>query len=506
METMEAQTEPTRDSYDAIVVGSGLGGVSAAAYLSKFGRRVLLVERLDGPGGYAHAYRSGPYTIDPAIHVIAQCGAGETVDQLLDYLGVRDACAFLPLHFWYRVTFPGFVMEAPFGPEAFVEEHVRQFPHDAEGIRKFFGVCAQYFHEARQVALQLSLRDLDKAVTEYPTLFKYRTATVQQVLDEYVTDARFKAVSTALWPYVGLPPSRLSFEFFARFLVSQMEGLYHCQGSFQNLVDAFVTALRKNGGELIVNSPVARILVEDGKAAGVALQDGREVRAPIVISNADARQTIERLVGAEQFPTGYLRRLQRLQPSISVFVVYAATSLDLRQFAPAHETFIYNHWDHDRTWQDILSGSPGGTALIVPTLVDPSLAPEGEYVLTCMSLAAYDTGRPWEQEKEPYTDRVLGIIEGVFPGFRKHTTFVQSASPLTLERYTGNYRGAAYGWENTPEQAASKRLTYETPIPGLYLSGHWTQAASALRVIISGTHTAQMILRGAGVEDVGPRF
>src|SRR5688572_30043703 len=137
---MQGPTHPTRDSYDAIVVGSGFGGVSAAAYLAKYGCRVLLVERQDGPGGYAHAYRKGPYTIDPAIHVIAQCGEDETVDQILKQLEVRDACSFLPLHFWYRVNLPGFSLEAPFGQEAFVEAHVRQFPGDEAGIRKFFDV------------------------------------------------------------------------------------------------------------------------------------------------------------------------------------------------------------------------------------------------------------------------------------------------------------------------------------------------------------------------------
>jgi prolycopene isomerase len=189
-----------------------------------------------------------------------------------------------------------------------------------------------------------------------------------------------------------------------------------------------------------------------------------------------------------------------------MFVLYAATSLELREFDAAHETFIYKHWDHDATFQDILSGRPSGGVLVVPTMVDPSLAPPGQHLICYASLAPYNVGQPWQQAKERYTELILDECEKVFPGLRHHLTFTERGTPLTLERYTTNHRGAAYGWANTPTQSASKRLTYQTPINGLYLSSHWAQAASGLRVIVSGTHTAQMILRNAGLAEVGPTF
>jgi prolycopene isomerase len=498
------RTGPRDESYDAIVIGSGLGGVSAAALLAKHGQKTLVLERGDGIGGYAHTFCRAGYTFDPAIHVIPEL---EFLDSLLQYLGTRDTINLIPVDSLYTTNFPGLSLHVPFGVEQFIEAHLEHFPQEADGIRRFFGLRTQIFDEVSRMPMQLSIGDIDRAADHFPTLFKYRTATLAEVLDEYLTDPRLKAVCSSFWSYLGLPPSRLSFLHFSQLLGVFLDGGYYCEGSFQKLVDAFTDALTRNGGEVATRCEVSRILVEDGQARGVRLASGREIRAPVILSNADARHTFDQLVGHDHLPEAFVRRLHRMKPSLSMFLIFAGTDLDLRQIDVAHETFVFDEWDHEQTYRNILAGRPGGTSVNVPSLADPSIAPPGHHAVILRSLAPYEIEGGWPAQRERYAEMLLDRFETVIPDLRNHLTFSESATPIVLERYSLNYQGAAYGWEITPFQTGNKRLGHDTPIGGLYLAGHWTQEGpGSFRVILSGANAARMILAHRGMPDVLPSF
>jgi prolycopene isomerase len=246
-----------------------------------------------------------------------------------------------------------------------------------------------------------------------------------------------------------------------------------------------------------METTVAGISLEDGNAAGVVLDDGRAVKAPVVVSNADATHTLEALVGEEHLPDRFLRRLRRMKPSLSAFLLYSATTLDPAEFDVAHETFVYRNWDHEQTYGDILDGRLGGTWLSFPTMHDPSLAPEGEHIVIFTSLMPYDIGTPWAEEKARYTELMLAEVESILPGYGDSIKFMDSAKPATFESYTLARQGAAYGWENTPNQTVPKRLDFRTPVPGLWLAGHWTHPGTgSVRCLLSGAQTAAGVLGG----------
>ena len=291
-------------SYDVIVVGCGLGGLSAAALLAKAGRKVLAVERQDGVGGCGHAFRRGEYLFDPAIHVLEEAREGRYVDLVLRHLGVRDEVDLIRVEDLCRIRFPGLELKVPSGHEAVVDAHIEALPEEAGAVRAFFDLHRRFFHEASHLSMSVSPNDLDRMVEQFPVFFKYRNATLGAVLDECFLERagegrvqRDLAVSRAAAVAPGLVHR-------SRMLTGVLidGGAYYCRGSFQRLADAFVTALERDGGELILDEQVSRILVEDGRAQGIRLADGTELRAPVVISNADARHTLEELVGVEQLP------------------------------------------------------------------------------------------------------------------------------------------------------------------------------------------------------------
>jgi prolycopene isomerase len=490
---------PRSQSYDVAVIGSGLGGLSAAALLAKSGRSVIVVEQGSQPGGYAQAFKRGPYTFDPAIHRTLQGHDGGIPDALLKYLGVRERVELKPSDQNYLAAFPDFTIDVPVGFDRLIESHCEHFPAAADGIRRFFETCTTLHRENHEMPPQLGLSGLDEAARRAPTLFKYLRATVADVLDEFVDDERAKAACSVIWPHIGVPPSEVSFVTYALTMVMYSEGVYYCMGSFQSLVDAFVHALQSHGGELLLDTEVTRVLVEDGRATGIELAGESRIAAPIVVSNADARRTLEDMVGADALPPRMLKRLRRMKPSCSAFLVTGATSLPLEDSDLGLEVFLPLGLDHEEAWQKVQQGSPDGMWGAFPTLDDPSLAPPGEHAFTLTALAPYDVGQPWADLADAYAAQMLEAFERLLPGLGDSITFMETATPETLERYCRNQGGAIYGWANTPNQSGGKRSPHRTPVDGLLLSGHWSQpGSSSLRVMISGLHTAQLALMGAG--------
>jgi len=496
--------EAGKDRYDAIVVGAGIGGLTAAALLARAGRAVLVVERHDRVGGYAHSFRRGRYRFDSAVHLIGGCEpsafeGGGLIHNLLTELGVRDRCRFQRIDPCYAAAFPGTTSRAPARLDAFIETFSDEYPSNAKGLREFVQECLNVRNEIRRAA------DLDTPFNaiqlpeRFPTLIRYRRATLADVLDDRVAAPQLRAVIGTLWPYLGLPPSRVSFLYFATMLMSYLaDGAYYCTGTFQKFAEVLGAAITENGGEILLRSSVRRIGIERGRACGVLLENGQRVDAPLVISNADATQTVEELIGPEAFSPRYLSRMRRMKPSLSAFVVYLSARLPLSKEDSCHETFLYASQDHDQAYRSSLSGNPDWLSVTIPTLADPSLAPDGEQLMILTTLVPYAEARRWRSEKRRTLERLIDRADGHFSGLKEGIVFAEAGSPRTMERYTRNRDGALYGWELSPSQVGPGRLASVSPIEGLLFAGHWTQPGGGIYgVVTSGIQAAHSAL---GVE------
>jgi len=363
-------------------------------------------------------------------------------------------------------------------------------------------LCAQIHGENQRLSATGGALAPARLPAAIPTLLRYRRATLGEVMPRFVSDPKLAALFSAAWPYLGLPPSRVSFVYWAIMLMSYvLDGAYYCKGTFQTLADALRDAVVEQGGELLLRSSVRRIHVADGRATGVTLENGQRIAAPVVISNADLGQTVDELVGRWAFPRRFLARLDRLEPSRSAVVAYAATDLDLPSMGLGHETFLFPTWDHDRSFLTSESGRPGWTGITIPTLSDPDLAPSGEHLVILTALVRADAVKDWRLEKERSTRALVEVAEARIPELGSRLTFCEGATPRTLERYTRNETGAVYGWDLSPEQVGPGRPGCATPVNGLFLAGHWTQPGGGVQGVVASGVQAARLVAGFGDEE-----
>lgn len=462
---------------------------------------MVVVERAAEVGGYARAERRGQYTFDPSISELPRGVDDELRDGLLRHLGA-DGCTLEPPELLYRAAFPDLSIDVPFGLTGVASAYAERFPRERAGIERFLALCEQLLADAHQLPIQLSLADLDAAAARFPAFFRHGGSTLAEVLDEHFSDARLKAALAVSWPKAGLPPSRLSFTTFAQGLALQAKGTLQCRGG--RLAHALADGLGEAGGQVLLECEAVRIPVQNGRVVGVTLADGQSIAARVVVSNAPAPETLERLVGLELLPGRFVRRLRRMRTSSSCFVLFAATRLDLRELGAASETFL-GAWDGERAFAAASDGRPAGRWASVPTLLDSTVAPAGEHLVVLRALAPYD--RPWVQERAAWVEQLLDELEALYPGFRLSLTLVESLTPAELALRGGNANGAAFGWENTPAQTGGRRLGLAVPVEGLYLAGQWTQPGhGAYRALLSGMHVARAILAADGAPDAIPDF
>lgn len=491
-------------AYDAIVIGSGMGGLTAAAVLAKKGRRTLLLEKERQVGGYVVSFRRDGFTFDATGAFVGGCHVGGELDQILREIGAQEKIDFIPIHH-IRNIYPGFEVHLRQGGiHSYMETLLDLFPEEERGLRAYLSLVKQIGEEVK------SYSDMTRAKRllfpfYFWNLIRFHRSNHKAILDRLFRGGEIKMALHTL-PATE-PPSRLSFLFVATVISKAlMEGVVYPKGGMGSISKALAESFQRWGGELRLQTKVDHILLKDGKVAGILTHDGEVFQGPLVIANVNPNLLVRML--PLEFQKPFMKKTRRLEYSHSCFILYLATDIDAKGMGLPYFTYLRSIMDLEEEDRMLQRGEvPKNPTLIlsIPTLLDPSLAPRGQHLVKVLVTVPYGYQERWggadseryRQIKEEFSQKILHLLESkLIPGLREHLLFCEGATPLTLERYTGNELGAMFGLASTPYQIGNSRPSHETSIPGLFQVGHYTRPSHGIAgASLSGLFCARSILR-----------
>lgn len=472
--------------FDVVIIGSGLGGLSAATNLARNGQKVLVLERHNVPGGYASSFIRGRFEFDVSLHELSGLGTKEMpgpLYTLLNEYGVLSKVDFLRIPEFYRVVFPGLDVTVPTGRDNFERVLIEAFPAESPKIQRFINLLFDFFAEFMAANIMKNgIESVD--FSKFPLLEKYLLSTTAEVMYPIIDNERVRCVLTQIANYVGQPPSRLSFMVYAMAMVGYVViGPWHVRGTSQALSQAFVEVIEENGGQVWFNNGAAKIKIANDKVTGVVAQDGTEIMTNRVVSNANPFETCLNLVGVDKTPAWYLKRLSAWTPGLSTFNVWLGLDRPAEELGfTTHETFVGFDFDLDKLYQTAqnlaLNLNPPGAAVTAYNLADPKFSPPGT-TNAVITLAAY--GAPWLklnpkeylEAKFKQADKAVEVTESIAPDIRKHIEVMEVATPLTSQRYTLNPGGSFTGFTENRHPGGALQIPSRSPIEGLYFASAW---------------------------------
>ena len=489
--------------YDAVVIGGGLGGLTAGARLAKEGRRVLLVEQHSVPGGYATTFRRKHFTMEVALHEIDGLDGGDPKRKVFEELGVFDAVEFVRVPEFYRVVLEGSEIVVPDDARRAIAVLTERFPEEAAGIKKFFRVIGGIRDEISRLPSAPWLTRLLLPVFPflYTRLVFNAGKTLGNFLDRATKNRELKLILAANVGYYHDDPYSLSLPFFSAAQAGFFGGGGHyVKGGSQKLSDHLAEAIRARGGEVLLKHRVSAILTQHGKAVGVRYESTRgkagethEVFARVVIANAAVPQVASLLPDRERLILE--KEIRGLSESCSALCVYLGFDRPIKELGNrCYSTIV--HGEGVRDLADLAGNfradySKRGFVFADYSQIDSGLAPEGKSVgaIVCLDhISNWEKlgEREYEEKKGEAARALIERLDRMIPGIKGSIEHCEVGTPRTMRRYTSNSAGAIYGYAQTPRQSGHKRLQSKSPIPNLFFASAWSNPGGGFTGAILG--------------------
>jgi all-trans-retinol 13,14-reductase len=503
--------------YDAIVVGSGIGGLSTAACLAKAGQRVLVLEQHYTAGGFTHTYARKGYEWDVGVHYIGEVHRPHSVmRRIFDYISEGQLQWSQMDEVYDRVYLGHESFDFVSGVKCFRAKMLGYFPEEEAALDRYLQLVHAVSSSTSSFFMAKALPDwlakiLDRPLTH--SFASYANQTTASVLSRLTKNTKMIAVLTGQWGDYGLPPQSSSFGVHALLVKHYLSGANYPVGGASSIARTIEPVIRKAGGQVVTNAEVEQVLVRGGKATGVRLRGGQEVHAKTIVSAIGAANTWRRLLDrAELAKHGMEAPLARSQPSmahVGVYIGLKGSSQDLG--LGTTNLWLYRDEHHDANLKDFMA-NPGMDFPVVyisfPSSKDPHWERNfpGKSTIEIVAPAPYSwfkqwEGRPWQKRGEDYTklkasiqDSLLARLYEVHPQLVGKVDYAEVSTPLSTAHFSCYSTGELYGLDHGPQRFQERWLRPSTPIRNLYLTGQDIVSCGVGGAMVAGVLTAIKIL------------
>jgi prolycopene isomerase len=472
--------------WDAVVIGSGIGGLVTATQLAAKGAKVLVLERYLIPGGSGGSFRRDGYTFDVGASMIFGFGTKGHTNLLTRALAdVDEHQDTIPDPAQLAYHLPGGLQVAVDRDyETFLAALTALFPHEAKGIRAFYDTCWQVFRCLDAMPL-LSLEDpayLAKVFFKAPLaclgLARWLPVNAGDVARRHISDpALLKFIDMECFCWSVMPADRTPM-INAGMVFSDRHagGINYPRGGVGTIAEHLVHGLERHGGAIRYRARVTRVLLENGQAVGVELAGGEQIRARRVISNATRWDTFagdgsvtSTLVDKEHTPASERRWRRRYKPSSSFLSLHLGVRASVIPPGSHVHHLLLERWEE-------MEAEQGTIFVSIPTLLDPSLAPAGHHIVHTFTPSAMGTWKgltpsAYAAKKQTDADRLITRLEAILPGLSAAIVRREVGTPRSHRRFLGRCQGS-YGPIPALRLPGLLPMPFNrTAIPGLYCVG-----------------------------------
>ncbi|MCL6434445.1 MAG: NAD(P)/FAD-dependent oxidoreductase [Leptolyngbyaceae cyanobacterium HOT.MB2.61] len=500
------------ESFDFVILGSGLGGLSAAACLTRQGYRVAVLEKHYLPGGCCHTFDYGNYRFCADVHYISQCAPGQTIHQFLNYIDREITFVSLDPDCIDRVITPEVDFKIPLGWETLRTRLLATFPEEAPAIERYCDAIAQLHREIHNLVREVRWFDqkwIDwLKLPKYWNLFLKRTWTLQDLYDQVGLSPKLQALLAGQSGDYALPPNEIALITHTSLVWDYSEGAYYPKHHFKHFVDTIVEAITTRGGIVQLSTPVEHIEVRDRQVQYITAGGKNYHAQRAYISDLDPQLTVQLMHNPDALSHREYRRLTEYEYSASAFNIYLG--LDHRFQPERYGIGNWNIWyyptgDLNREYQQQLQGNLTHPWIFLscPTMKssEPGMAPEGHHVLEIATVCPYapfeelhktDPNAYKAKKREVYKE-IMVSVRDLIPDIDAYARMKVYGTPTTSEYYLGQPQGNIYGAKLVPNQVGLNRLGYTTELPNLFLVGASAGYPSVPGVIGNGMDVVELI-------------